>query len=307
MFNNHFRKEELQLAAVCLSLLLIVAAIAIGVSQCKKSDERADVLTIAERKALNEAAKNIEQSEKSARAPYASAHLAEQLFPFDPNHADSATLLRLGLSKWQVSNMMKYRQRGGRWRSPDDFRRLYGLSENDFQRLRPYIRIAKADQRGKYVPFPREPYYGVPKGEEVNYEKQPKLSEGITLPLNTSDTTALKQLPGIGSYYAQKIVKYRERLGGFVNTTQLADVEGLPAGLSRWFTVESNPQVKQLRINHATFKELVRHPYLSYEQTKVIVNHVRQYGPIHSWRDLRLYKEFSEKDFERLTPYIRFD
>lgn len=45
---------------------------------------------------------------------------------------------------------MKYRQRRGRWRSPDDLRRLYGLSEEDFQRLRPYIRIAKADQRGRY-------------------------------------------------------------------------------------------------------------------------------------------------------------
>lgn len=305
MFN--LRRSELQLAAVCLSLLLVVAAIAIGVTQCQQDEERADVLTAEERKALSEAAKSIERSEKSEYVSYAPTHLAVHLFPFDPNHADSTTLLRLGFSQWQVNNMMKYRQRKGRWRSPDDLRRLYGLSESDFQRLRPYIRIAKADQRGKYVPFPREPYYGVPKGEEVTYEKHPKLSEGTTLSLNTSDTTALKQLPGVGSYYAQKIVKYRERLGGFVNTAQLADVEGLPAGLSRWFTVELNPQVRQLRINHATFKELVRHPYLSYEQTKVIVNHVRQYGPIHSWRDLRLYKEFSESDFERLTPYVRFD
>lgn len=303
----NLRRSELQLAAVCLSLLLIVAAIAIGVTQCQQDEEQADVLTVEERNALSEAAKSIERTVESEYVSYAPTRLATQLFPFDPNHADSATLLRLGFSRWQVNNMMKYRQRKGRWRSPDDLRRLYGLSEEDFQRLRPYIRIAKADQRGKYVPFPHEPNYGVPKGEDVVYKRQPKLSEGTTLSLNNSDTTALKQLPGVGSYYAQKIVKYRERLGGFVNTAQLADVEGLPAGISRWFTIESNPQVRQLRINHATFKELVRHPYLSYEQTKVIVNHVRQYGPIHSWRDLRLYKEFSERDFERLTPYIRFD
>ena len=208
------RRSELQLAAVCLSLLLIVAAIAIGVTQCQRDEERADVLTTEERKALSEAAKSIERTEKSEYVSYAPTRLATQLFPFDPNHADSATLLRIGFSRWQVNNMMKYRQRRGRWRSPDDLRRLYGLSEDDFQRLRPYIRIAKADQRGRYVPFPREPYYGVPKGEEVTYEKQVKLSEGATLPLNSSDTTALKQLPGVGSYYAQKIVKYRERLGG---------------------------------------------------------------------------------------------
>lgn len=59
------RRSELQLAAVCLSLLLIVAAIAIGVTQCQRDEERADVLTTEERKALSEAAKSIERTEKS--------------------------------------------------------------------------------------------------------------------------------------------------------------------------------------------------------------------------------------------------
>ena len=66
---------------------------------------------------------------------------AAELFPFNPNEADSATLLRVGLKPWQVRNLLKYRRKGGRWRSADDFRRLYGLTEEEFQRLRPYIII----------------------------------------------------------------------------------------------------------------------------------------------------------------------
>lgn len=301
------RKDEAQIAIICLLLLLLMAAIAIGLKKCQNKENNQLSLTEAERNELHKMEKQLVVSGNKGRERYAPTHLSKDLFPFDPNHADSATLLRIGFSPWQVRNMLKYRRHRGRWRSPDDLRRLYGLSEQDFKRLRPYIRIAAADRRQPYVSFNQDDYYATPKGDVPHYEKQEKLSEGETISLTTADTTMLKQVPGIGSYYARKIVAYRERLGGFVNIAQLADVEGLPAGVSRWFVVDEHTSVKKLRINHATFKELVRHPYISYEQTKVIVNHVRQYGPIHSWRDLRLYKEFTDVDFERLTPYVQFN
>ncbi len=63
-------------------------------------------------------------------------------FFFDPNTADSATLLRLGLTPWQVRNIYKYRVGGGRYHRPEDFSRLYGLTKEDYDRLSPYIRIA---------------------------------------------------------------------------------------------------------------------------------------------------------------------
>lgn len=102
-------------------------------------------------------------------------------------------------------------------------------------------------------------------------------------------------------------MRYREKLGGFVSVRQLDEIEDMPAGLSRWFDEDLHEtKVRKLPINKATFKELVRHPYLGYERTKIIVKHIRQYGPIRSWKDLRLYKEFGERDIERLTPYVVF-
>lgn len=302
----HIPKEETRAIVECALLLLVVALVVIGVKDCSRGGDSLDqTVSPIEQKALSDLEKQIKEDSLKHQSTYKGAHLAAQLFPFDPNHADSATLCRLGLSEWQVSNMMKYRRRGGKWRSPDDFHRLYGLSEEDFQRLKPYVRIAQADRGGRYVPFEYE-NYGTPKGEKPAYEKQEKLAEGTTLLLDEADTTQLKQIPGIGSYYAQKIVKYRERLGGFVSVSQLSEVEGLPAGVSRWFKLSGQTAVKQIPINKASFKELVRHPYLSYEQTKAIVNHIRQYGPIHSWKELRLYKEFTDDDFHRLAPYFSF-
>lgn len=230
----------------------------------------------------------------------------ERLFPFDPNHADSLTLSRLGLPPWQVHNLLKYRRKGGTWRHPDDLSRLYGLSAEDFALLRPYIRISAADRRRPAIHFERY-HPGTPKGERPEYERIEKLAEGSLVELNSCDTTLLKQIPGIGSYYARKIIAYRERLGGFSDLSQINEVAGLPPGISRWFTLTSHPDLRRIRINHATFKELVRHPYLSYEQTKTVVNHIRQYGPLHGWRDLRLYKEFTDADFRRLSPYFSFE
>ena len=72
-----------------------------------------------------------------------------ETFPFDPNTADSVTFVRLGLTSWQARNALKYRRKGGRWKSADDFARLYGLSEEDFLRLRPYIRISPDGKRSE--------------------------------------------------------------------------------------------------------------------------------------------------------------
>ncbi|MGM9688433.1 MAG: ComEA family DNA-binding protein [Alloprevotella sp.] len=229
---------------------------------------------------------------------------AARLFAFDPNRADSLSLLELGLKPWQVGNLMKYRRKGGRWRSPEHFSRLYGLTREEFERLRPYVRIADADGARR----PAERRSGGRDGAEEppRYQPAEKYAEGTVIALNAADTAELKHIPGIGSWRARRIVDYRSRLGGFVSVAQIEELDDMPPGLSRWFTL-GDVSLRTIRINRASFRELVRHPYLSYEQTKVIVNHIRKYGPLTSWRDLQLYEEFAPADFERLAPYFRFD
>lgn len=240
-----------------------------------------------------------------------------ETFAFDPNTADSATFIRLGLAPWQAHNALKYRSKGGRWRSPDDFRRLYGLSESDFHRLRPYIHIA-ADPRQTEWDRQKEQWAAEKQQREAERNARQahydsiratypqKYAEGTTIELSTADTTALKGIPGIGSVYARMICQYRERLGGFVSKDQLREIPNLPPGIEKWFTLAPNAPIHKIKINKATFKELVHHPYLNYEQTKDIVNYIRMYGALRSWKDLQLSKNFSEKDFKRLAPYFSF-
>ncbi len=247
-----------------------------------------------------------------------------ETFPFDPNTADSLTLLRLGLAPWQVHNNLRYRAKGGRWRSAEDFSRLYGLADSTYQRLKPYIRIgtdprqaqwdaqraqwdaqrAQWDEEKRQRQAARDARQAHYDSLRATYPK--KYAEGTVIDLNQADTTALKGVPGIGSVFARTICAYRERLGGFVSTNQLREISSLPPGIEHWFSVSPHPATRKINVNKATFRELVHHPYLNYEQTKEIVNYIRLHGPLHGWQDLRLSTQFSEKDFQRLAPYFTF-
>lgn len=222
-------------------------------------------------------------------------------FPFNPNTADSATLIKVGLKSWQVKNLLAYRRAGGHWKDADDFKRLYGLSEEEYQRLRPYIQI----------PPPVKDVYFTEKDrvrqDSLRQLRPEKFAELTVLDLNTVDTLTLRKIPGVGVGYSRAIVSYRQRLGGFVSVAQLKDIEGLPGRIEEWFTVDENAEVNRISINKSDFKTLVRHPYLSYEQVKVITTHIRKYGQLRSWKDLQLYPEFTPQDFERLTPYFVFE
>ena len=246
--------------------------------------------------------------QEKAEAPHGEAAYAQEgkrrveTFEFDPNTADSTTFLRLGLAPWQVRNIYKYRARGGRYHRPEDFSRLYGLTKGDYDRLRPYIRIADEFRLMSDL-YP----HGMPKRDSLAVRpRQEKLAAGMQVDLNAADTFMLKKVPGIGSYRARQIVNYRERLGGFVTVEQLAEVEGLPDTLRHWFTVAPGA-TQQLYVNRMSVNELRRHPYLDFYQSRVIVEHRRKFGPIKDLQTLSLYEEFSPSDLERLQPYVNFD
>ena len=224
-----------------------------------------------------------------------------ETFYFDPNTADSITLQRLGLNKRIIRNLYKYRAHGGVFHRAEDFAKLYGLTKGDFDRLYPYIRIDERFKLMEDLPQPTTKESVRPK--HFHTEKYPT---GTQIDINTADTNALKKIPGIGSYYARKIINYREQLGGFYSTKQLKDIKGLPDNISQWFTTpEETP--RKLSINLASFDNLHRHPYLNYYQCRVIMEHRRKYGPIKNLNELSLYDEFSKNDLERLSPYLSFE
>ena len=236
-----------------------------------------------------------------------------ELFNFDPNTADSTELLRLGLQPWQVRNIYKYRAAGGRYNKPTDFARLYGLTLKQYKRLEPYIKIEKEVMAADvYKNTQGDSEKETPIKKDTSLAAYPiKINEGETIDINLADTSELKRIPGIGSYYAKRIVSFRQRLGGIANVHQLLEIQGFPESSLKYMTIGQSSNTRQLpivkiRINHLDVNGLSRHPYIRYVQAKEIMNHRRLRGPIKKADDLRRLPSFTDKEVERLKPYIDY-
>lgn len=222
-----------------------------------------------------------------------------QLFPFDPNTADSADFVRLGLRPYIAGNILKYRAKGGKFRKPEDFARIYGISEEKYRELEPYIQIQKPET--EIVPVktdttPRKPVFTQKKD--------------TVLELNTADTTELMMIRGIGRWYAQSIVRYREQLGGFYRVEQLREVPHMNEEnylrIKDSFTVDSS-LVTPLYVNRASVESLKRHPYLTFTQARAIYELRRLKIKLSDLEQLRALDELSDADLQRLRPYLSFE
>ena len=131
------------------------------------------------------------------------------------------------------------------------------------------------------------------------------MRKGEHIAVNAADTIALKTIPGIGSYYARQAVRYREQLGGFVDKKQLLEIEKFPEEALTYISIDSE-NIKKLKVNQMTLAQLRRHPYINYYQARAITDYRRLHGAIHSIRELRLMKEFTEFDLNRIEPYLEY-
>ena len=251
------------------------------------------------------ALKNFEQEvRKKPYVPKKQVHETKeespiQLFSFDPNKADSIELSSLGLSAYVVRNILKYREKGGRFRTADSFSKIYGLTEKQFNSLKPYIRIAQTDT-------PKKEKMDTMVAVVIPERKVFKYPEGTLVDVNVADTAELKKIPGIGSGIAKAIVAYRNRLGGFYSLSQLEEIDYVTPELLKWFKLEGGT-IRKLDINRWGLDKLRSHPYLNFYQAKVIIEHRKKRGEIKSLSQLSLYEEFTEKDLIRLSAYVSFD
>ena len=297
-FFYYTKSERRAVYALCIGIALLLVAIWLVPDASKSLIAEIPTVDSVALKAFEQEVKAQTYVQKEKK-PLVAVKSPVALKPFDPNEADSTELSRLGLSPYVVRNILKYRQKGGRFRTPESFSRIYGLEQEQFETLKPYIRIA------------------MPKEAEIKevdtmtvrkvVEKKPfKYPEGTLVDVNSADTTELKKIPGIGSSIAKAIVAYRSRLGGFYSLEQLTEIEYITPSLVKWFKLEG-PVLRPLKVNKAGLEALRAHPYLNFYQAKVIVEHRRKKGQLKSLSQLSLYEEFTEKDLERLSAYLKFD
>ena len=244
-----------------------------------------------------------------------------QLFKFDPNTATESQLLSLGLSQREVRNILKYRARGGRYRVKEDFARVYGLTLEKYRQLEPYIAIkpqimaANVIKREKNSPHPSslsphpsslnpQPSAVGLRASAVGLRASRKLRYGETVDINSADTAMLKRIPGIGDYYAMRIVELRKRKQVFSSPEELLAIRNFPETALTYMTASQD--FPAIYINCWSQKQLASHPLLNYTQARDIISLRRLSGPITSATDLAALPSFSPALIEKITPLLRF-
>ena len=212
------------------------------------------------------------------------------LFSFDPNTIDSAGFVRLGLKSFIASNILKYRKKGGTFRTPADFTKVYGILPEKMKQLEPYISIQEMK----------------PIKNETTIAKR----TDIIVDLNSADTTLLMQVKGIGRGYAKGIVRFRQSTGGFVSVDQLSEIYGMrPENLEkiRPYCSINLALVQKIKINTATTQRLDAHPYLNFYQARAIYELRRNKGKLRDVNELKVLSELSADDLIKIKPYLSFE
>lgn len=217
-----------------------------------------------------------------------------KLFKFNPNVADSATFVQLGIKPHIAANIMKYKKKGGKFKNATDFSKVYGITPEKFNELSPYISIPEIETTKI----------------DSSLLKKKQFKQDVIVDLNTADTTILMQVRGLGRGYAKGIVRYRQQLGGFVSVNQLNEINGMrPENFEKIqaFCTVNAELVQKIRVNIASAERLNAHPYISFYQAKAIYELRRYKGKLRSLNDLKELSELSTDDLNKIKPYLNFE
>lgn len=217
------------------------------------------------------------------------------LFAFDPNQTDSATFIRLGLRTYVISNILKFRKRGGQFKTPESFSKVYGLTPEKFNELAPYISIAEQK---------------VTKPEIADKQPATSVAPSPIVELNQADTTELMTVKGIGRSYAKGIVRFRQTTGGFASIDQLKEIYGMTEDnfqRIKPFCKVNTALIRKININTASVEKLNAHPYISFYQAKAIYELRRKKVRLKSIDELKNLSELTPESLQKLEPYLSFE
>ncbi|MBK7409722.1 MAG: helix-hairpin-helix domain-containing protein [Saprospirales bacterium] len=217
----------------------------------------------------------------------------DSLFAFDPNKADESTWMLLGLSQKTAQTIIRYREKGGKFRKKEDLARIYSLSELDYHRLEPFIMIPDT------LPFqPQKKKRSFPYSQPVN----------TPVDINRASAEEWETLRGIGPGYAGRILKFRENLGGFYSIDQVGDTYGLPDSVFQQIKphLTLSPIFRPIEINSVSEEDLATHPYISKKQAHVILLFRENHGGFRGLEDLAPIRVLPDSTLQKLAPYLKF-
>lgn len=222
------------------------------------------------------------------------------LFSFDPNTISAEGWKKLGLRDKTIAVIVNYRNKGGKFKQAEDIKKIWGLFPDEAERLLPYVNIVADGTGSAAKKYSND--FSAPK----KYESRKVYSP---VDVNNSDTSAWIALPGIGSKLSQRIISFRDKLGGFYSVNQVGETFGLPDSVFQKIKplLHISGDVKKININTVTIDELKTHPYIRYQLANTIIQYRKQHGLYKEIADIKKIMIISDEIFDKLSPYLAVD
>lgn len=238
-------------------------------------------------------------------------------FNFDPNTLSDSGWKELGLKDKVIHTIRNYVLKGGKFKSPDDLRRIYGLHQQEADRLIPFVQIEKLKVPKKQFATTKDDFHlfrasgnSISNNQQV-FAKRYNRDRGSLkiVDLNLADTSALIDLPGIGSKLAKRIIDFRNHAGGFHTVDQLADIYGLEDSVVQKLKsyLKVSGDFKRILINHISVDSLAMHPYISKSQARAIVQFRQMHGPFENIEKLKMIHNLDQTTLDRVQVYLDFN
>lgn len=217
-----------------------------------------------------------------------------QLLPFNPNYITDYRGYVLGLSSDEMDRLFAYRKQGKFVNSAKDFQEVTQISDSLLATISPYFKFpewkSKVIERSTKHPFVQKESYATPKD------------------LNLATKEELMEVNGIGEKLSDRIISFRDKLGGFLVNEQLYDVYGLePEVVKRAlvrFQVLRPPNIAKINVNTASAQELSTLLYINRDLAQEIVSYRKDKGPFVSLDELRNVKTFPKERIDRIKLYL---
>jgi competence protein ComEA len=212
-------------------------------------------------------------------------------FFFNPNNISDNDWLKLGLKAYQIKIIKNYTQKGGIFKTKKDVLKIYSIKSEWFSMIKPFILLPDT----------------IIKENPIIEKKLFKRLE-TALDINVIDSSVLEKLPGIGPYLAGKIIKYRNKLGGFYNKNQILEINGMRNDLFVKFEnkIDVLSPIRYININSCKVEELENHPYLKKKLGNILFQYIKQRGKIYNANELSNIPIMKDSTLIKLKPYLRF-
>lgn len=318
-----------------ITIVLIIIFALIGLSQYSawkhvsssyNIEEHREILTKLHSKAKKRDKKRIKPYEsKSSLRPY----------KFDPNTVSASELIEMGVKKSIAKSWTKYTAKGGTFRDVKDLKKLYVMSDILYEKISPFVDIKKnqkyrkteykkmsnwenkEDNKNKSIEYKKIEKDTLNSAELKKYntvfnntrrDKGSGLAEDYIISLNTTDSIELQILDGIGPVLSSRIIRYRDKLGGFHNMNQLLEIYGVKTSLISKIINKINFEgtLHKIELNQITLDSLVKHPYFDYATANIFINYRKHHGPYRGIEDVKKIIAIKQYWLDEVSPYFSY-